>query len=319
MHSQTNNMKQKKLFSKFGMEPTFYPNFLNFPDIWYEKIYYSHTDGPWLNLMTNIIDQMRGDDIKTRVKHPWLTRKSVNDGSVLEIPTPVYYKWDVFEKNYESLIKKLGVWGFVPSSEVCLESEGGCHLSFSFLEKTMEFGMERTTQAISNLISYVQNHPSILWTFLSPWDNNSSEIALSRCYGSMGKGYFLTHHKTSESTYSKKLNPKFFRNTPPPNIYLNDRVELRFFMMPRNMEECKLHFDFANALLHYIWNETMKDRNIQKTMTQEKLRKYEFSGASDEIQSVCKTIGIDPKRLIASGKDELMKFRFSLGRDYLGK
>jgi len=314
-------MKIKPLYGKFGMEPTYYPTYIKHIHPFWNEPLYGESDGAYEGFITPAVDAM--DNLMGNTTHPW-AHEFHNDEECLECSTPVYSDRKEFEKHWVSALKILNAHGFVESSKVCMDAEGGCHLSFdmeamfdNFISKVKgpNEAKELCERFMKNFLIFIRNNPSIVWAFLSPYDNESAEITFDSANPSnLTKGHFLNASRTSKSIPGQDLpdSHRFGGSTHWEYYY---RMELRFFMMPRSFSEMKFHLDFGNHLMHYIHDLTFNKEIVLVDINNiYKIIKYTFPKALTNLRKVSKEIGIDPRLFAEFGKIKLMKQRFGFAK-----
>lgn len=317
-----------KPFSTFGMEPTFYPDIKSYPSWWDDS-----------NTWSRVVEQVSDKIINQKLKHHWWKNAEVDEG-VLEVPTPPYTTFKAFKNSWESLHKILEKYDYKNSSDVCIDGQGGCHITFSlnhlsdkkrwvhgnFKYKGPSFNWwERQTHVIierschmsykqlfcRNLLAFMVSNPTLVWSCLSPNDNISSTIprhafsAFAYDSTQMRKGEFLTF-RSANCLYDLHENDKQLK-----------RVELRFFMMPRSTEEMIFHFEMANKILNYVKHMTDQKRIIEITKTKRMLSNYTFAKAKRELKEVYRLLDISYAAYSELGKEKLLKKRFEYGKSYL--
>ena len=299
-----------KPFGKFGFEPTFFPDIhLTKKDLvkdkWTDKFldYYNERKLAYL---------INGDHFEQYC-----------DFGSLETPTVnTYTSLDKFKRHYAALCRVMRNNNCYPSSSICLESEGGCHINID-LRKVKKEGVGFTRRFLENYRNLVVANPSIAWMFLSPYDNASSNIVyksdiMDYCKGDffyprMPEGTVIVTERDAHMMYSSYGID--IRNRINNNISSVKYIEMRSFMMPRNDKEFDVHFDFANTLLHYVYNLTKDGKSVR--VREQVLTDYTFVKSFTEFKRVCKEIGFDFDRVVEVGKLDLLWMRFELGKDYL--
>lgn len=261
-----------KIFSNFSFEPTFKFNSPLPKGI-------SLTDEEINNFYCGI-----GTAYKEIIFRPGnkYRKTAYLDADSLEVPTGIYQpdEYEKFLKDYQNLIlKPIRKHNFVESSVVCMDDEGGCHINFGI----NHLNKIKQQYFIYFLRDYLLNNPSITWTFLAPNDNiSSSLIELCGDYSRWGKGDAITVRHDFNRTFvpTGHYDPKTgkFRRREI-NIFNHIRkpiikyLELRFFMMPRNLAEFEIHFEFANKLMFFIMKK-VNGLKFNKNLTQDLLEKY---------------------------------------------
>jgi hypothetical protein len=320
-----------KPFSKFGMEPTFYPVIKNYPSWWNDS-------GTWERVVEQISDKI----INEKIRHPWWKNAEVDEG-VLEVPTTTYTDFKSFKKNWETLHKHLEKYEYTNSSDVCVEAQGGCHINFSLEDlplrrrwytgsfsykgphpsmwatKSRDVKIENPSITLSyrelfckNLLAFMASHPSLVWSCLSPHDNISSTIpdsafaAFAHENVYMRKGEFLTFREREG----------FFNVSEDDDRDLS-RVELRFFMMPRSAAELSFHFELANKILAHVKKMTDQKRAISINTNRRCLKDYTFLKAKKELKEVFRLLDVSYSTYVELGKEDLLKERFEYGKKYL--
>jgi hypothetical protein len=211
--------------------------------------------------------------------------KVYNDAGNIEVPTGKSNDYNQTRKLMVKLFEQMEKHYLQPSSLADLQTEGSCHINFNMKP------LAQTRDKIMNVMkNFVCSHPSIVWMFLSPYDDQSSVVTYRPSISSYRKGHFLCWHSGQQ------------------------RLELRFFMMPRDMKEFDIHFEFANRLM--LWSEEhMNDKIPFKR--KRLLKQYTPQFAINEFKDVCKTIGFDYQKVVNIGKLDLLKTRFELGSKYI--
>ncbi len=296
-----------KVFSNFSFEPTFklneipeeYDNLTEEELIdWYQGMHQSY------NLIT------------IRPGNPFYGNP-VQDSCSLEVPTGKYCKKDYkkFKKEYkEFLIDVFAKKNIIESSNVDMNSEGGCHIN---IDLEYKYNNETKAKFVLSLRNYILNNPSIVWMFLSPNDNVSSKI---------GGKFLLEYSEYYKWSKGDAVNVKYNFNYSyysRYDQYVIKYVEFRFFMMPRNDYEFDTHFEFANKLMFHIhknknipciYNDGNEDAHGEYI---DKLKKYTYKQAIKEFKKVCEEIDFDYQKIIDCGKEKLLKERFSYGKEWL--
>jgi hypothetical protein len=316
----------KKLFTKFAVEPTFYfdtstikiPKYLE---------YIFDIDDLLENASTHvesILDTKSGSK-----KHPW-AENAYEDGNSLEIPSIIYDDKITFIKDYDKLTNLLkNEFCFIPSSLVDIETEGGCHLNVSI--PTQIANSSSVKKFFDNLQAYLTNNPSIIWSFLSPTDNESSVVPFKQDPRFNTKGEFFTiRDKDGDEMFEGYYPNAYFQDVAPEDstidkrnnrIYFSykgaARLELRFFMQPRTSDEMKLEIDFGLHLLNWIWQQTTRGKDWQPENTKSSLRAYTAKKALAEIKLVCSEMEFNYNRLVECGKIDNLKEKFKYNINYL--
>lgn len=166
------------------------------------------------------------------------------DEGILEIPSPVLNKEEIM-KYFQFIVKVMDQYGFVPSSQMTLEYEGGNHISFHVNVADTKF--------INKLCIFLMRNPSIFYAFLSPYDFASSRIrnVVMSCKGP------IRLYKGDAVAYDMRRN----------------RLELRFFRMPLDVKEFEYHLDFSVKLMNYV------NKARIETLSESELRTIHISKA----------------------------------------
>jgi len=178
---------KNNLFSSIGIEPTFYPN-ITIPKIFWSKLNHRnrHIDSlsgadsiaeyaidkaccRMIDYLHSYSDEL-GNNVSTQILSKWIER-AYNDGGLVELPSPVFDDRNTLVSEYSKLVKFLIANGLISSSKYCMQIEGGCHINYK-LGRSGNKNKMLLTMVRDTLL----NHPSVLWTFLSPFDNMSSNI-----------------------------------------------------------------------------------------------------------------------------------------------
>lgn len=282
-----------KLFSNVGVEPTFYPN-IRLPK---ELTIINHEleDYIWDNLSHNLYD-----NYKFRRLHSWLTRGTV-DGNNLEVPSPHHYQTaNAITADFSKLCNVLKKHIYEPSSVIDRSVEGGCHINFNLADRSTQDN-EFVTKFMWNLVMFLNANPALVWSLLAPEDNQSSKIVCSKSSSifDLSKGQLLTARRNNWS--DNKI------------IY----TELRFFMMPRTVEEFKFHIVCADKILKYVWNKTVNHGYFNFKNNCETLKQYKFAKAEAELKNILPKIGIKYADMLSFDKIFMLKQRFKYGKTYL--
>ncbi len=175
-----------KLFSKFGVEATFYPK-LKLP-----KWIYGLDDqgyGMWGRVYEQYYSTLNFDETQSDDSN--FVR--YNDDGCLEVTTQAPYEdYYLFKKHYNFIVSQMAKKKIYPSSQIYMECEGGCHLNFDLSELREKYGEAFVVRFLNNYRNFVLTHPSIAWTFLSPHDNQSSVLVYKDDVMRYGKGEFFT-------------------------------------------------------------------------------------------------------------------------------
>lgn len=288
--------KKSGLFSKVGVEPTFYPN-IKFPDEWMGGI-------NWINTFNVLVDEFI-NMFKGHTNHEWINDTAYNDGETLEVPSNKEYETlPVLMVEYTNLIKVMKEYGFAPSSIIQPDSDGGCHINFDLSDRCEKYGEDIVELFCRNVIGFLNQNPTAVWGFIHYEDTESSNIYLAvpnNVNKNTGKGKCLTvryKYNYSEIEY----------------------IEMRGFSMPRTIAEFKFHIDYCNKLLKYIWNETIKKPDtltFKATNSQEELMNYTLSKANKEFESLLTKIGVNVETAIRFNKFTMIRKRIQSGKSYL--
>jgi len=286
------NYKIKPEFNKFSAEPTYYPSVLRNSGI---------SDTEKFNAISEtIIKKFRPeisywgqkviliDDIKCYI-----------DGGNLEVLPGIFKDFDSFYTKFKEVQKYLLDNGFSPSSLVQIESEGGCHLNFD-LKCITRFGPNFTSKFINNYKQLMINNPGVIWAFIPPNDNVSSNIKFYLDCNDYNKGDFFTVRNFEGHSVKTWRELSY--------------IEIRHFMMPRTYGEFKMHYDFCRAILRYVFKIT--NSNIVLPEKEPKLKLYTYARAVRETKELCNLIDFDFSLFSEFGKFGMLKTRFSYGDSY---
>lgn len=287
------NLKDGKLFSNVGVEPTFYPK-INIP-----KPY--DINRTWVEIFENYI-QAFIENYAKRKYHKWLSTAH-SDCEVLEIPSSkTYASLKTLTEDYKKLLNYLEKYSFIPSSVIQRDSEGGCHVNFDLENKINKHNQNIVEIFCVNVINFLNNYPSLVWSCLAPEDNLSSNIYLrdfseSAIFNNITSKGYCVNVRNEETKY----------------------IELRFFMMPRTIKEFILHVKIGSHLLKYVWNETIKYKKViwNNLKSVKTLKNYTFKRAEKELNTVLDLLKITKKEMIECNKFQMLKERFKLGKQYL--
>ena len=308
-----NPVKQKKprykkapktgLFSKVGVEPTFYPS-IDFPFAMVEGEKWTELFSEYVN---HFLSYCRND-----IQHSWIKNKAYNDSSNLEVPTDKEYTDEkALLKDYKALLRIMTRHGFKPSSVVQADSDGGCHINFDLTDRFKLYGKDVINVFCSNLVGFMNKYPTSVWGFLHYEDTESSDIYTyyngDNLYGITKKGMCLNIPNDPED---------FNEDDEDDSVY----VEMRAFSMPRTAAEFMFHIDFCNKLLKYVWNETIKkpkDFLYPDMQESYELQKYTWKKAEPEFTKVLNLLGVSVRKARAFGKFDMLKQRIAKGKTYL--
>ena len=286
------NYKIKPSFSKFSAEPTYYPRVLKNSGI---------SDTSKFNeISEEIIKKFRPDSSNWGKKTILFDDiKCYIDGGNLEVLPGIFKDFSSFVESFRGIQKYLSHHGFSPSSLVQMESEGGCHLNFD-LKCITRFGPHFTSKFINNYKQLMVNNPGVIWSFIPPNDNVSSNIKFYLDCNDYNKGDFFTVRN--------------FQGHSVKNWKELAYIEIRHFMMPRTNEEFKMHYDFCRAILQYVFKIT--NSNIILPEKEPKLKLYTYTRAVRETKELCNLIDFDFSLFNKFSKFDMLKTRFSYGNNY---
>jgi hypothetical protein len=94
-------------------------------------------------------------------------------------------------------------------------------------------------------------------------------------------------------------------------------IEMRFFMMPRDVQELDLHIDFAQALMSNCSKLFNNDEKVKFNNTVKDFKKLKLKDCISGMKRICEEIGIDYQRLIDNSKQDSITQRFKFGKNYL--
>lgn len=282
-----------ELFSNVGVEPTFYPN-IRLPK---ELTLFRHNleDRVWDRLSNALINIG-----KFRQLHPWLKKSTVDDCN-LEVPSPHHYKTaNAITADFNKLYNVLKKHTYEPSSVIDRSVEGGCHINFNLADRSSQ-DQAFVEKFVWNLVKFLNANPALVWSFLAPEDNQSSKIVCSKPNSifNLSKGQLLTARR---------------KNWSDQNV---EYIELRFFMMPRTVQEFKFHIQCADKILKYVWNKTVNHGYFNFKNSREALKQYKFAKAEAELKNILPKIGIKYADMLSFDKISMLKQRFKYGKTYL--
>jgi hypothetical protein len=316
----------KKLFTKFAVEPTFYFDISTIKVPKYLEDVFDVDD--LLENASTYVESTLNTKLGSK-KHPW-AEKAYEDGNSLEIPSTIYDDKITFIKDYDKLTNLLkDEFGFIPSSLVDIETEGGCHLNLSI--PTQISNSSSAKKFFDNLQAYLTNNPSIIWSFLSPTDNESSVVPFKQDPRFNTKGEFFTiRDKDGDEMFEGYYPNSYFQEVVPEDSTIDKRnnriyfsykgavrLELRFFMQPRTGDEMRLEIDFGLHLLNWMWQQTTRGKDWQPKNTKSSLRAYTAKKALAEIKLVCSEMEFNYNRFVECGKIDNLKEKFKYNINYL--
>lgn len=296
----------KKVFKEFAAEPTFSIDMSQYklPAFMQDAANDMASDAADY-LETHLMRKCKKD-------HPWIIKTYV-DGGNLEIPSTIYKSKHSFLKDYKSLVSYLnGKFKFVPSSLIDMEIEGGCHLNFK-VPVTPNDG-EFKERFFKNLRNFIHKNPAMVWAFLAPTDNQSSIVEWEEPLD-----YRKGHYMTLRNLYGNTMAKSLWSHETDQHLYRKvRRIELRFFVMPKTISEMELHIDFAQQLLNWVWDRTVKGKEVTSELGYLKGKKaYDRNYAINQVISVCREIEFPFQRLVKHGKIDNLSDRFDYHRGYL--
>lgn len=363
-----------KTFGLFGFEPTFYPHIV------YPKWMQLSDEYDWrtTDINAHYTNILRDILAKQNYQDAWVNKfRLCQDAGALETSSHIYSDYKQFKKDYAKLINTINKFDFIESSNVCLQSEGGCHINIDMKATRDKHDNKFVLKMLENYRNYVLSNPSIAWMFLSPYDNESSNLVYKEDIYRYNKGEFMNirtyseyrersvdqtedarvgtenetiavrdrpvtfdpvtgniHIKTTvrgngvsgsgrievgiEDEYQESNHniniPVWTRETEKDERKI-EYVEFRHYMMPRNQNEFDVHFEFANIILFYIYDQTVKGLEIP--FENRPIKMYTYNRSIKEFKQVCKQIGFEYNKVVNVGKLPLMKTRFKLGQNYL--
>lgn len=293
----------KGLFSKVGVEPTFYPG-IDFPDKMVEG-------EKWTELFNEYVNHFLSY-CKDEIEHSWIRNRAYNDSANLEVPTDKEYADEKsLLKDYRKLLRIMTAHGFKPSSVVQPDSDGGCHINFDLTDRFKMYGKDVINTFCSNLVGFMNKYPTSVWGFLHYEDTESSDIYTyyngDNLYGITKKGMCLNIPNDPDD---------FNEDNEDDSVY----VEMRAFAMPRTTDEFMFHIDFCNKLMKYVWNQTIKKPKefLYPDMQESyELQKYTWKKAEPEFTKVLNLLGVSVRKAKAFGKFDMIKQRIAKGKTYL--
>jgi len=288
--------KATELFNKFGIEPTFALDVLKMYPAFKKKSWrwiFENTEGILEDMNRNLLSDF-----------PWMN-KSYIDSSLLEIPSPIL-RMPKLLKDYDKLQKDLLCFNIVPSSEFCLEAEGGCHINVNLQDIKDKNLVEKTMQYLQ---LYLLNNPCIVWAFTSYMDTDSSSHSYDNIY-CLCKGDFFTLRQGDGDDVPQNC---------PEDI---SHVELRFFCMPYTTRQLAHNINFAQKLLRFCYEQAEKgygddiyvatlremDIHLCKTTLTEQMKK---------LKKVCKDIGYPYSKLVKHENVLNLAMRIASGKNNL--
>lgn len=320
----------KKPFNRFAVEPTFYFDVKKIVLPYFLKDSYDFDADSMLKSASEYMEvELKKKSVVN--KHPWL-KKAYEDGDTLEIPSTIYTDKKKFIKDYDRLAKFLEEkYQFLPSSVVDMEVEGGCHMNVTIPKEI--YNSKMAEQFFDNLQSYLTNHPSIVWAFLAPTDNNSSVVPFKSDPRHNSKGDFFTIRDEDGDDLDKPWNglsdwqgrPLYYgenvtidrRNGRIYSHYnVARRIELRFFVQPRTTFDMKLEIDFGLHLLNWIWQSTVRGEVWKQKNTKASLRAYTLEKTLLELKDACDQMEFDYDRLLARGRNANLREKFNYSSQY---
>lgn len=286
-------------FNTISIEPTFYYDFSPL------KIDVDNMDEDNFDTLQSVMINEFLDNRK-KYKNP-LLKKAHIDHDALEISFQKDSVKNILSK-FGSLQKFLKRKGFIPSSIVSLETEGGCHLNVDLTD------IKEKTNLLVNLRNYLLSNQCIAWSFLSPYDEQSSVHSEYSIFD-LRKGDFFTVRSVSSSDFGSSSYISDY-GMPDQKEKAIRYVELRFFCMPKNSKELQVNIEFAQKLLRYL------EANDIEFPNNWELNPVKLETEIEKLKTVCKKIGFPYKTLEKYGKVQNLEDRFHLqsiqhSRNYL--
>lgn len=236
--------------------------------------------------------------MKTSVA-PWINTTCIDGGNIEIRSTHEHKTLKPLLKDYTKLINYLDSAGYYPSSVIDRNVEGGCHINFNLANKTSNINNTGIVKKfVDNIVGFLNNYPSIVWSYLAPEDNASSNI--------------LTHVEHDVYLYEKGNCITIRQQGGNMGC-----IELRFFMMPKTIQEFSFIIRSADAILKYLWNETLNGKSWSIKNTPIGLKTYTLTRALKEINKLLPILGISKEEFTKYDKFTALKERFEFNTDYL--
>lgn len=186
---------------------------------------------------------------------------------------------DIFLEHKKTCDDILSKYMLVASSETKnIIDEGGGHIHLS-LSEVNKRGIKFKKLFMQNMYSFFILNPWLNWMFNGPYDNINANSMLTERHIAAKNNNIETYSEIYDSWYHI-LNYDILTdnlNKTLPVIYRKNyqTVEFRIFMMPRNEEETRLHFNLAKCIYNYIYNKTCANERIKHDLSIQKINNIE--------------------------------------------
>ena len=293
-------------FKKFSAEPTYFPKELGYHAPYIsEKDFIERSEKLIKNLTRNPFMDWGEKDWVVASKYVEYRKITYNckcyiDAGNLEVLTGIHQDYETFRANYKPIEEFLNTHGFLPSSLVEPEMEGGCHMNFD-LGEVVQLGEHFTSKFLYNYQRLMCDHPSAIWIFLPPNDNRSSQIPFYEDLNQYNKGDFFTIRNKEGHSVNNWKDLSY--------------LEMRHFGMPATETEFRIHYDFCRAILSYVFKVTASNAIISKPS--KNFKEYTKERAINELERLCNLIHFNPMLIIDTGKIWRIEKRIEYGPDYL--
>jgi hypothetical protein len=348
----------------FGFEATFHPN-MKLPKNIVSNILSKGCDmqGFWDKLYSyNIFEGLSYEEYINKLidKEELLfdDNSSSDCEGIYEIESKIISPSDLnkFINDYEKLLKITKKAGLIESSKGDFYPfEGGGHIHINVSDLKYEFKI----LFFENIVKLFINHPYINWIFGQANDKESFQnyhLRLFRLFESNFKDLTpLTIKKEDyiEYYFQNKFYYDGFRSVGDKNFALNpsrttsyQTLEMRFFQMPKSVNQLICHLDFVRAIYTYCYfltkenksisfNENVKfalseslsdekfiydfDEEIYKKLIEQYYQSISFEDSVKGFISLSKEIKFDDSNVEKLGLyEDNLRVRYELyGKDYL--
>lgn len=282
------------LFSPVGIEPTFaHISYLEFkePDYFVEQL--------WVE---EAIKREKYGRRFISINYKNIKDMELASWGNIEIPSPVFNSIESLEDWFNDVCTKLKKEDWLPSTLIEEETEGGCHINYTITSNPLD-----SLSLFVRLNQILNTNPSIVWSFLSYNDNHSSKILTNKNIKLFSK---------EQAVCSRQHT---WKETSLYEYQEGNYMELRFFQMPKTLEELKFHIKFSTLLMDYAYQTSNYFESLKIPLTHSKkdLQNFTFEDTIRNLKKICRILGIRFQEFEEFGKIDNLRKRFELDKNYL--
>lgn len=308
------NIKLKKCIHniQFGLEPTFISKDIKRHDL-------------FLNISHSIASFLDDDSIASN-NFSFHDDDNLVESNLNHENFDTNIKINKFLTEYNKMKKRLEkIANLVPSTcyKNHLNYDGGEHIHLSTKILKNE---NILIPFLKNLHIFFINHPELNWIFNNPFDIYAANsmlkfnlnIARTDKYGNTIKDKRWNGTIFKPGNYKdlfKYFNVNYTNYGRDYPAYYNnlETIEFRLFMMSRDTNEFKVHFNFAISVYNYIYDITKKNEQLSLKYTDHKQLQYiKIEEAKKNALEAFNVLGLDKEdiKFIKKYKFPILKHRY---------